>query len=152
MLDRPGQVPIYIIKDTLDECPDTTGAPSDCNEVLDFVDDLIRSKHPSLYICVTSPSRPIATLLYYAAHCGFTGLAKPLIVTHREDVNATRGRLGSPLHAASCEGADVNLTHGHVGAPLRSAYDSISRLCGVVTRGWNGCEHAKRRSLRNPPA
>ena len=53
--DRPGQVPICIIIDTLDKCPDTAaGAPSDHNEVLDFVDDLVRSKRPSLYIYVTS--------------------------------------------------------------------------------------------------
>jgi Ankyrin repeats (3 copies) len=81
------------------------------------------------------PSRPEQTPLYYAAHYGFIGLAKRLIVTHGEDVNAKCGLDGSPLHAASVRGhidvarllldhgADVNLRNGFGGIPLRRAYD-----------------------------
>lgn len=64
MLNLPGQVPIYIIIDALDECPDTTGTPSDRNKVLDFVDDLVGSKHPSLYMCISSrPEQDIQSTL-----------------------------------------------------------------------------------------
>jgi Ankyrin repeats (many copies)/Ankyrin repeats (3 copies) len=80
------------------------------------------------------PSPPDATPLYYAAFCGFTGLARYLIITHEEDVNAKCGGRGSPLHAASCNGhvdvarllldhgADANSSSGGV-FPLRRAYD-----------------------------
>ena len=64
MLDVPGQVPVYIILDALDECPDTTGTPSDRNKVLDFVDDLVGSKHSSLYMCISSrPEQDIQSTL-----------------------------------------------------------------------------------------
>ena len=61
------------------------------------------------------PSLP-ATHLYYAVFCGFTELAKWLITTHTEDVNAKCYVGRTPLHVASQEGhADtvhVLLDHG----------------------------------------
>ena len=46
--------------------------------------------------------------LYYAAFCGFSGLAKHLIITHAVDVNAKVYFDRTPLHAASFRGhADV---------------------------------------------
>jgi hypothetical protein len=54
MLELPGQLPIYIIVDALDECPSTTGTPSAREEVLDFVEDLVGSGHSNLFTCVTS--------------------------------------------------------------------------------------------------
>jgi Ankyrin repeats (3 copies) len=45
-----------------------------------------------------------ATPLYYAVFCGFTELAKWLIITHAEDVNAKCYDDRTPLHAASQEG------------------------------------------------
>jgi len=57
-----------------------------------------------------------ATALYYAALCGFSGLANYLIVTHAEDVNARCGRRGTPLHAALFKGhlevVELLLNHG----------------------------------------
>ena len=47
------------------------------------------------------PEWPKATALYYAALCGFSGLANYLIITHGENVHAECGKCGSPLHAAS---------------------------------------------------
>jgi hypothetical protein len=35
MLNLPGQCPIYIMVDTLGECPDLTGTPSAREEVLE---------------------------------------------------------------------------------------------------------------------
>ena len=40
MLNLPGQGPIYIILDALDECPNFPGRPAAREEVLDFVDEL----------------------------------------------------------------------------------------------------------------
>jgi len=79
-----------------------------------------------------TPRRP--TALYYAALCGFSGLANYLIVRHAEDVNANCGYHGTPLHAASYKGhldvarvllshaADVNSTNKGKMTPLCSAY------------------------------
>ncbi|KAI0289218.1 hypothetical protein BC826DRAFT_1107207 [Russula brevipes] len=52
MVKLPGQVPIFIIMDALDECPSTTGICSAREEVLTFVEDLVGSKHPNLFICI----------------------------------------------------------------------------------------------------
>jgi hypothetical protein len=64
MLNLPGQLPIFIIMDALDECPSTTGTPSAHDEVLNFVEDLVGSNHSNLFICVTSrPEQDIQTVL-----------------------------------------------------------------------------------------
>ena len=46
------------------------------------------------------------TALYYAALCGFSGVANYLIITHGEDINAKSGSFGGPLHVASHFGHD----------------------------------------------
>ena len=62
MLGLPGQLPIFVIMDALDECPSNTGTPSAREEVLDFVEDLVQSNHSNLFICVTSrPEQDIQT-------------------------------------------------------------------------------------------
>ena len=53
MVELPGQPPIFIIVDALDECPSITGLPSARGEVLDFVENLARSNNPNLFICIT---------------------------------------------------------------------------------------------------
>ncbi|KAI0288055.1 hypothetical protein BC826DRAFT_721137 [Russula brevipes] len=64
MLKLPGQVPIFIIMDALDECPSTTEIRSAREEVLAFVEDLVGSKHSNLFICITSrPEQDIQTAL-----------------------------------------------------------------------------------------
>src|SRR5260370_11899429 len=64
VLELPGQLPTFLIVDALDECPNTTGTPSAREEVLEFLDDLIGSSHPNLFICVTSrPEQDIQTAL-----------------------------------------------------------------------------------------
>ncbi len=54
MIDLPRQVPIYLVFDALDECPNTTGTPSDRESVLNFIQDLLRSNHPNLSVVITS--------------------------------------------------------------------------------------------------
>jgi hypothetical protein len=64
ILDQPEQLPIYIVVDALDECPDTTGLPSARKKVLDFMTVLIGAKHPNLHLCITSrPEQDIQTTL-----------------------------------------------------------------------------------------
>ena len=54
MLALPGQGPIYIILDALDECPNTFGIPSPRKQVLDLLKDLVGLQLSDLHICVTS--------------------------------------------------------------------------------------------------
>jgi hypothetical protein len=87
MLELPGQLPIFIILDALDECPNTTETPSAREKVLNFLDDLVGSEHPNLLICITSrPEQDIQSV--------FNPLTSPLRrvslheeVGQREDIN-----------------------------------------------------------------
>jgi len=64
MVDLPGQVPIYLIVDALDECPNITRTPSARERVLNFIRDLIQSNHPNLFVCLTSrPEQDISATL-----------------------------------------------------------------------------------------
>ena len=54
MLSLPGQGPIYIIIDALDECPNLTGTPSAREEVLDLIGELVGLKLPNVHLCVAS--------------------------------------------------------------------------------------------------
>jgi len=58
MLKLEGQRPIFIAIDAMDVCPNTTGSKSPRQKVLLFVEDIIRSRYPNLYICVTSSPEP----------------------------------------------------------------------------------------------
>jgi hypothetical protein len=64
MLRIPGQAPIYLIVDALDECPNTTGFPSSRDKVLVLVEKLVELKLPNLRLCITSrPEVDIRTSL-----------------------------------------------------------------------------------------
>ena len=54
MLRLPGQVPIFIVLDALDECPDSSSIPSPRDEVLQLVKELIELDLKELHICATS--------------------------------------------------------------------------------------------------
>ena len=54
MLSLPGQGPIFIILDALNECPESPGIPSPRNEVLQLVKELVGLHIQGLHICVTS--------------------------------------------------------------------------------------------------
>ena len=53
-LRMPGQGPIFIILDALDECPDSSAFPSPRDEVLQLVKDLVNLQLQELHICATS--------------------------------------------------------------------------------------------------
>jgi hypothetical protein len=64
LLELPGQVPVFLIIDALDECPNTCSIPSPREEVLALVEQLIDSRLTNLRICVTSrPETDIKAIL-----------------------------------------------------------------------------------------
>ena len=54
MLSLPGHVPIYIVVDGLDECPNFPGRLSARGEVLGLIEELVGLKLPNLHLCVAS--------------------------------------------------------------------------------------------------
>ena len=54
MLMTAEQVPIYLIIDALDECPNDSGIPSSRERVLDLVKELVELRHSNLRLCITS--------------------------------------------------------------------------------------------------
>jgi hypothetical protein len=54
MLSLPGQGPVYIILDALDECPNFPRRPSARGEVLDLIEELVDLKFPNVHLCVAS--------------------------------------------------------------------------------------------------
>jgi hypothetical protein len=54
MLSLPGQGPVYIIVDALDECPNFSGTPSAREKVLELIEELAELKLPNVHLCVTS--------------------------------------------------------------------------------------------------
>jgi NACHT domain len=64
ILKFPGQAPVYLIVDALDECSNISAMPSSREKVLELVEKLIDSRLPNLHICVTSrPETDIKSLL-----------------------------------------------------------------------------------------
>ena len=64
MLSLPGQAPIYMIVDAIDECPNSPGTPSAREEVLKLIEELVDLKLPSVHLCVASrPEMDIRAVL-----------------------------------------------------------------------------------------
>ena len=64
ILSLPGQAPIYVIVDALDECPNSPGRLSARGDVLDLIEELVGLKLPNLHLCVASrPEMDIRTVL-----------------------------------------------------------------------------------------
>ena len=64
MLTIMGPVPVYLIIDALDECPNDSGIPSSREKVLKLVKELVGLRHPNLRLCITSrPEFDIRTTL-----------------------------------------------------------------------------------------
>ncbi len=54
LLLLPGQAPVYIVVDALDECPNTPRLRSPRARVLALIEELVKSQIPNLRMCVTS--------------------------------------------------------------------------------------------------
>jgi len=64
ILNLPGQAPIYLIVDALEECLNSSTPSSSGEQVLLFVEDLINARLPNLRMCVTSrPEADITVVL-----------------------------------------------------------------------------------------
>ena len=64
MIRASGNVPIYLVLDAVDECPNTKGIPSSRRQVLDLVEKLVKQGLPRLHLCITSrPEADIRTSL-----------------------------------------------------------------------------------------
>jgi len=60
VLSLPGQAPVYLVVDALDECPNTSALSSPRLELLTLLENLVDSRLPNLRMCVTS--RPEADI------------------------------------------------------------------------------------------
>jgi hypothetical protein len=54
MLKVSREIPLYLIVDALDECPDTSGMHSSREKVLELIEKLVGLQFPSLRLCITS--------------------------------------------------------------------------------------------------
>ena len=64
MLTATGHVPIYLVIDALDECPNDSVNPSQRKKVLELVEELFVLHHANLRLCITSrPEFDIRTTL-----------------------------------------------------------------------------------------
>ena len=54
LLNLPGQAPVYLIVDALDECPNPSVVRSPRAKVLSHMEELVKIKFPNLRMCVTS--------------------------------------------------------------------------------------------------
>ena len=65
ILKLPGQAPVYLIMDALDECPMTSSLPSPRDKILMVAEMLIDSRIPNARICITSrPESDIKAVLF----------------------------------------------------------------------------------------
>ncbi|KAH9016840.1 hypothetical protein EDB84DRAFT_1581901 [Lactarius hengduanensis] len=91
MLRLPGQRPIFIILDALDECPDSSGMPSPRDEVLQLVKELVDLHLQGLHICATSRPevdiRAILEPLTFRSDGYFANWTRCDIASHRTSVN-----------------------------------------------------------------
>ena len=58
LLKLPGQLPVYLVIDAVDECPNTPAISSPRAKVLELIAELIKSPCLNLRICVTSRPEP----------------------------------------------------------------------------------------------
>jgi len=54
LLELPGQAPVYLVIDALDECPNTSAIPSPREKILTLLEQLFESRLANLHLCVTS--------------------------------------------------------------------------------------------------
>jgi hypothetical protein len=85
VLKVPGQAPVYLILDALDECLNTDGLYSPREEVLKLLEKLMDLQLPHTHICVTSRlERDIQDVL---AHLAFSTISLNDESGHRDDIN-----------------------------------------------------------------
>ena len=84
ILKLPGQSPVYLIVDALDEYPNTSDMPSAREKVLMLVKKLTTPKYPNLRICVTSRLEP--DLSFVLEPLSFRSISLHDENGHKEDI------------------------------------------------------------------
>jgi hypothetical protein len=103
LLQIPGQAPVYLIVDALDECPNTSAVQSPRAKVLDLIEELIKSQFPNMRMCVTSrPETDIKdvldTLTFRSVSLHDEGGQKGDIEDYIKSVIYTKNRRWKPEH------------------------------------------------------
>jgi len=108
LLELPGQAPIYLIVDALDECSNASAPSSIRAKVLVLSDDLVDSNLTNLRICVTS--RPEADIKIVLQPLAFRSVSiqeergqmediekyiKSILNSHKEDAKVDAGAQGA---------------------------------------------------------
>ena len=91
LLKLPGHAPVHLIVDAIDECPNTLSIPSPRDEVLNLIEELIKSEIPNLRICVTS--RPEVDIKDFLEPLVSTLLPCTMKADKRETSRSTSSRL-----------------------------------------------------------
>ena len=84
ILKLPGQAPVYLILDALDECPIASHSPSPRDKVVMLVRELMTSQFPNIRICVTS--RPEVDVSAVLEPLSFRSISLHDESGHREDI------------------------------------------------------------------
>jgi hypothetical protein len=85
ILEVPGQAPVYLIVDGLDECSNTSAMPSPRETILMLLEDLMNSELPNLRICITS--RPEIDIKGVLEPMAFRSVSLHDQSGQREDIN-----------------------------------------------------------------
>ena len=80
LLILPGQAPVFLVVDALDECPKASYR----NQVLMLLQDLVDSRPPNLRICVTS--RPEINIKHILEPLSFRSVSLHDESGHKEDI------------------------------------------------------------------
>jgi hypothetical protein len=86
LLELPGQAPVYLIIDALEECSATSTIPSSREEVLALVEQLIKFRLTNLRLCVTS--RPDAYIKIVLEPLTFRSISIHDERGHLEDIES----------------------------------------------------------------
>jgi NACHT domain len=54
MIELPEQGPLYLVIDALDECPNSSGFPTQREQALNILQELVNIPLPCLHLCITS--------------------------------------------------------------------------------------------------
>jgi hypothetical protein len=84
ILKRPGQAPVYLILDAVDECPIASHLPCPRDRVLMLIRELMTSQFPNIRICVTS--RPEADIRVVLEPLSFRSISLHDESGHSEDI------------------------------------------------------------------
>jgi len=84
IVELPGQAPVFLIVDALDECPNMSALSSSGEKVLQVLKELVNSQVQNLRICVTS--RPEADIKVVLESLSFRSVSLHDEIGQKEDI------------------------------------------------------------------